>query len=106
MQQVNRRDPAPSRAKYRLQRLWLTPTFRFALRAGIPVILSAGVFGFYLSDQDRRDAIVLGLKDAKHAVDAYIRKNPSAQQPRSSGGGLVIIVAIVLLGYALYKSLA
>ena len=53
-----------------------------------------------------REARGLGLKDAKHAVDAYIRKNPSAQQPRSSGGGLVIIVAIVLLGYALYKSLA
>lgn len=53
-----------------------------------------------------REARGLGLKDAKHAVDAYIRENPSAQQPRSSGGGLVIIVAIVLLGYALYKSLA
>lgn len=52
-----------------------------------------------------REARGLGLKDAKHAVDAYIRKNPSAQQPRSSGGGLVIIVILVILGYALYKSL-
>lgn len=53
-----------------------------------------------------REARGLGLKEAKHAVDAYIRANPSAQQPRSSGGGLLIIVVLAILGYALYKSLA
>lgn len=53
-----------------------------------------------------REARGLGLKDAKHAVDAYIRQNPSAEQPRSSGGGLVIVVILAILGYALYKSLA
>ena len=52
-----------------------------------------------------REAQGLGLKEAKHAVDAYARENPSAQQPRSSGSGLVIIVVLVILGYALYKSL-
>lgn len=33
-----RRDPAPSRLRYRLQRLWLTPTFRFYLRYGLPFL--------------------------------------------------------------------
>ncbi|HEX9858962.1 MAG TPA: cell division protein FtsQ, partial [Paracoccaceae bacterium] len=27
-----RRDPAPSRAAYRMQRLWLTPVFRAVMR--------------------------------------------------------------------------
>lgn len=48
----------------------------------------------------------LGLKEAKQAVDAYIRANPSVPQPKSGGGGLLILVVLVLLGYALYRSLA
>ncbi len=30
-----RRDPAPSRAAYRMQRLWLTPLFRVVMRVGV-----------------------------------------------------------------------
>lgn len=45
----------------------------------------------------------IGLKEAKHAVDAYIRDNPSAQQPQSSSGGLVLIVILLLLGYVAYR---
>ncbi|RZV38889.1 MAG: hypothetical protein EX272_01490 [Chromatiales bacterium] len=52
-----------------------------------------------------REARGIGLKEAKHAVDAYIRENPSAQQRRPSGGGLVIIVVVAILGYAIYKTL-
>ncbi len=32
-----RRDPAPSRVKYRLQRLWLTPAIRNLVRIGLPL---------------------------------------------------------------------
>jgi cell division protein FtsQ len=49
-----RRDPAPSRAAYRLHRLWLTPLFRALLRVGLPAFLLALTVGLYLSDADRR----------------------------------------------------
>lgn len=51
-----------------------------------------------------REARGLGLKEAKHAVDAYIRENPSAQQPKSRSGGLIILVVLAIVGYAIYKS--
>lgn len=49
-----RRDPAPSRWAYRMQRLWLTPLFRVAFRLGLPVFLVALVAGLYLRDDVRR----------------------------------------------------
>ncbi|QHQ34054.1 cell division protein FtsQ/DivIB [Algicella marina] len=36
---VRRPDPAPSRVKYRLERLWLTPSFRRFVRTGLPLAL-------------------------------------------------------------------
>lgn len=50
-----RRDPAPSRLTYRLQRLWLTPLFRAGMRIGLPVFLVVLVGGVYLSDTVRRE---------------------------------------------------
>lgn len=51
---VLRRDPAPSRIEYRLQRLWLTPTVRVAARVGLPVLAVAGALSLWLGDADRR----------------------------------------------------
>jgi cell division protein FtsQ len=36
-----RRDPAPSRWAYRMQRLWLTPLFRVTMRVGMPAFFVA-----------------------------------------------------------------
>ena len=47
----------------------------------------------------------MGLKEAKHAVDAYMLANPSPQQPQSSKNGLVLIVSLFLLGYVVYQLL-
>jgi cell division protein FtsQ len=53
-QENPRRDPAPSRIAYRMQRLWLTPSVRTALRVGLPAfVLTFGV-GLYLADEARR----------------------------------------------------
>jgi cell division protein FtsQ len=52
-----RRDPAPSRWSYRMQRLWLTPFFRVMFRYGLPVIVTATVMGAYLQNDIRRDAV-------------------------------------------------
>jgi len=52
-----RRDPAPSRVAYRLNRLWLTPFYRCLLRIGVPVAV-VGMIGLgYFSDEGRRSAI-------------------------------------------------
>lgn len=52
-----RRDPAPSRLAYRLQRMWLTPLYRRLVRVGLPAFLVAMVAGLWLSDEDRRASL-------------------------------------------------
>lgn len=51
---AGRRDPAPSRMAYKLQRLWLTPLFRVAVRLGLPMALVAMSVGAWLQDDARR----------------------------------------------------
>jgi len=53
-----------------------------------------------------REARGIGLKEAKQAVDAYMRENPSPQQPKSSGNGLVLIVSGLLIAYLVYQFLS
>lgn len=53
-----RRDPAPSRMSYRLQRLWLTPLFRAFARVGVPVFVVVLGLGLWLGDDGRRADIV------------------------------------------------
>ena len=49
-----RRDPAPSRLTYRLQRMWLTPLYRRVVRVGLPAFALAMIGGLWLADEDRR----------------------------------------------------
>ena len=56
-----RRDPAPSRFKYRLERMWLTPLYRRVVRVGVPAFVAAMVVGIWLSDPDRRVALTDGV---------------------------------------------
>jgi cell division protein FtsQ len=60
MQQIRRafrRDPAPSKWQYRLQRIWLTPVYRFAFRYVMPVAVTGLIGAAIWSDQDRAAAI-------------------------------------------------
>ncbi|WP_238365842.1 cell division protein FtsQ/DivIB [Mesobacterium pallidum] len=68
MQSMTRPDPAPSRLRYRLHRLMLTPAFRLGLRVGVPfaIALTAGTIWF--ADEGRRDAFVGGINDLQAAV--------------------------------------
>lgn len=52
-----RRDPAPSRMAYRMERLWLTPGFRRLLRVGLPTVIVAAALGIYFGDSTRRATI-------------------------------------------------
>lgn len=63
-----RRDPAPSKVAYRLQRLWLTPLFRSLLRVGVPAFATAMLAGVYLSDQNKADAMVMWFSDLRTSI--------------------------------------
>lgn len=69
-----RRDPAPSRLKYRLERMWLTPLYRRVIRVGAPAFLIAMTAGIWLADEDRRAALsegVAGLVDKVQSRDEF-----------------------------------
>ncbi|MDP2737858.1 MAG: cell division protein FtsQ/DivIB [Pseudorhodobacter sp.] len=65
---VPHRDPAPSKAAYRLQRLWLTPLFRALLRIGVPAFVVTFSVGTYLGDPDHRLALTNGLAEMRTVV--------------------------------------
>ena len=60
-----RRDPAPSRWAYRMQRLWLTPLFRVLFRVGLPLCVVALAAGVYLGDEGRRAALAAAVSDLR-----------------------------------------
>ena len=69
-----RRDPAPSRLQYRLERVWLKPLYRRGIRVGVPAFLIAMTAGLWLSDQDRRAALgagVAGLVDKVQSREEF-----------------------------------
>ena len=58
-----RRDPAPSRLKYRLQRLWLRPIVRRSMQVGPPMALAtAAVFYVWMTPELQRQ-IRIGYED-------------------------------------------
>ncbi len=63
-----KRDPAPSRVSYRLQRFWLTPLYRSILRTGVPAACVLGVAIWYLSDEARVDELKLSLSEMRNSV--------------------------------------
>jgi len=71
MQPVKRArpDPAPSRMSYRLQRWMLTPGIRLALRAGIPFAVVFAATSTWLSDEGRRDALMLELAEVRAGIE-------------------------------------
>jgi cell division protein FtsQ len=64
-----RADPAPSRWAWRMQRLMLTPAFRFGLRVGVPFCVTLLAGTVYLADPDRRAAIAQGVADARASIE-------------------------------------
>lgn len=60
-----RRDPAPTKWAYRMQRLWLTPLFRVMFRVGLPTFVLVSTVGIFLADQNRRDMISGGITEIR-----------------------------------------
>lgn len=69
MQQMNaKRDPAPSRMSYRMQRLLLTPGVRLMLRIGVPIVLVMAVTSGFLASEQRRDGLNLFVAELRSSI--------------------------------------
>ena len=64
-----RRDPAPTRWQYRMQRLWLTPAFRRMCRVGGPLLVVALVLFAVFASESRRAAMVQGFAELRHKFE-------------------------------------
>lgn len=67
--QVFRSDPAPSRLKYRLERLMLTPLFRFSLRFGLPFLVGLGGASWYFSIDSNREAFIGAVQSVRDQIE-------------------------------------
>ncbi|TQS72381.1 cell division protein FtsQ [Rhodobacteraceae bacterium] len=63
-----RRDPAPSRLAFRLQRLWLTPLVRSVTRIGVPTFVVVLGLGVYFGDAGRRADMLQVYEDLKTQI--------------------------------------
>jgi cell division protein FtsQ len=61
-------DPAPSRAAYRMQRIMLTPAYRLTIRILLPFLFTMAVTAIYLSDEDRRDNLLLSFHELRNDI--------------------------------------
>ncbi|MBN7785788.1 cell division protein FtsQ/DivIB [Ponticoccus gilvus] len=66
--QMARLDPRVSRMRYRMERLMLTPLFRFTLRVGLPFALCFGGASLWFSTEANREAFNLMISDVQAAV--------------------------------------
>ena len=64
-----RRDPAPSRGSYRLQRFLLNPWVQVFLRLGVPILIITLPFAVYFSDTARRTAAMTFVQEMKHTIE-------------------------------------
>lgn len=62
-------DPAPSRARYRIQRLWLTPIFRALLRTGIPAFSVVLAITWYIGDPARLEALGTRYAEIRQSIE-------------------------------------
>ena len=66
----SRRDPAPSKWDYRLQRLMLTPYVRGFVVKGIPTLVVLGAAVLWLSHEPNRQAVVGQLSHLREEFEA------------------------------------
>lgn len=64
-----RRDPAPSRWRYRLSRLMLTPLFRAFLRVGLPAFAALFVVGAWFSSDENRQKLTDTVADLRMQIE-------------------------------------
>ena len=65
-----RRDPAPSKWDYRLQRLMLTPYVRAFLVKGLPTLVILGAAGLWFGHEPNRQAVIGQLTHLREEFEA------------------------------------
>lgn len=63
-----RHDPAPSRWRYRYQRLMLTPGFRRLVKVGVPVLLIGGIVAGWSAREANRQLVADAYADMKTQI--------------------------------------
>ena len=63
-----RRDPAPSRLRYRMTRLWLRPRFRRLVNFGVPMLAGLATAWTISAEYDLRGQAALLLDRAREAI--------------------------------------
>jgi cell division protein FtsQ len=66
---IPRADPSPSRLRYRLERMRLTPAYRRLTRLGLPVLIVAGLAAGYLHDAERRAGLAERIADIREQIE-------------------------------------
>ncbi|ETA49770.1 cell division protein FtsQ/DivIB [Ponticoccus alexandrii] len=87
--QMARLDPRVSRMRYRMERLMLTPLFRFTLRVGLPFALCFGGASLWFSTEANREAFNLMISD----VQAAVQNRPEFQVKLMAVDGASVPVA-------------
>ena len=90
-------DPAPSRWSWRMQRLMLTPGFRFALRVGLPFTLSLLAGTIYMADEERRGTVVQAI-----GVTLILTGDESFA-PVAAGGSALLILGMAMFAFLVYR---
>ena len=68
--QMARLDPRASRLTYRIERLMLTPLFRFTLRAVLPAALAFGAGTAWFSVEENRTAFNTMIADIRNEIES------------------------------------
>ncbi len=62
------RDPAPSKTAYRMQRLWLIPTVRRALRVGLPTFVIIYLIAAFILAPARQKALIQKYTEISESI--------------------------------------
>jgi len=66
---IPRADPSPSRLRYRMERMRLTPAYRRFMRMGLPLLIIAGLAAGYLHDADRRGDLADHIAEIRRQIE-------------------------------------
>lgn len=69
MSAIDPQGPAPSRLKYRMERLWLTPVYRSLIRTGLPVVIVLVVLGSYLKNPETQARMAISVANARSMIE-------------------------------------
>ncbi len=64
-----KRDPAPSRWSYRLERMMLTPFYLWMLRRGLPLLVLGGLIAGWVGQESNRQIVIDAVAEARLQIE-------------------------------------